>query len=220
MHHMMPNVPLPLRQRRLRDQVYVSLREMIRLGVFPEERAVEQSLAARLNVSRTPLREALFQLCREGVLEDTGRGYRQPALSREDIGDIVELRQMIEPAAAALAVSRATKAAYRALAREAAAERRAHKVHDVEAFIAANSRLRAELLAACGNRRLAQVLDTLGDQIQRLRRRTLHVAENRQATIMYHQRLLAAFREGDPEAARAAMHELLQAARTYYERIW
>ncbi len=61
--------------RVLRDQVYASL-ELIRGGHFPAAGAVEQDLAAQLKVSRTPLREALFQLCREGMLEDIGRGYR------------------------------------------------------------------------------------------------------------------------------------------------
>jgi DNA-binding GntR family transcriptional regulator len=210
----------PIRQPRLRDQIYASLRELVRSGRFPAEGAVEQDLASQLKVSRTPLREALFQLCREGMLEDTGRGYRVPELTRQDINDIVELRRMIEPAAAALVATRADDAAIEALDQQMQAERAAHLAGDFDSFIAANGGFRAALFAACGNARIAQVVSTMDDQIQRLRCRTLDVAENRAVTIGCHERAVAAVRARDPEAASAAMLDLVAAMRSYYETIW
>ena len=213
-------VALPVRQPRLRDQVYESLRELIRLGRFPENGAVEQDLAAQLNVSRTPLREALFQLCREGMLEDAGRGYRLPELSPTDVSEIIEFRLMIEPAAAALAVTRADKAALQALTRELNNEKKAHRAGDIEAFVTSNGRFRTELLKACGNGRVMQTLSGLDDQIQRLRTRTLNVTENRDATLQHHERILQAFKAGDEKAAASAMRDLLVLAQKYYATIW
>lgn len=210
----------PIRQPRLRDQIYASLRDLIRNGRFPAEGAVEQELAAKLNVSRTPLREALFQLCREGMLEDMGRGYRVPELTRQDIDDIVELRRMIEPAAAALVAMRADEAAIEALDQQMRAERAAHLAGDFDGFIAANGGFRAALFAACGNTRIAQVVSTMDDQIQRLRCRTLDVAENRVVTIGCHERTVAAVRARDLDGASAAMLDLVAAMRSYYETIW
>jgi DNA-binding GntR family transcriptional regulator len=210
----------PIRQPRLRDQVYASLRELIRNGHFPAAGAVEQDLASQLKVSRTPLREALFQLCREGMLEDSGRGYRVPELTRQDINDIVELRRMIEPAAAALVATRADDAAVEALDQQMQAERAAHLAGDVDSFIAANGGFRAALLAACGNSRIAQVVSTMDDQIQRLRCRTLDVSENRAMTIGCHERAVAAVRARDADGASAAMLDLVAAMRSYYEAIW
>ena len=213
-------VAMPIRQPRLRDQVYASLREMIRNGWFPADGVVEQDLAAQLNVSRTPLREALFQLCREGMLEDSGRGYRLPELSPKDVSEIIEFRLMIEPAAAALAVSRADKAALQALAREFGNEKKAHKANNVEAFVLSNGNFRTELLKACGNSRILQILSGLDDQIRRLRARTLDVAENRETTLQHHDRMLQAFKSGDEKAANSAMRDLLVLAQKYYATIW
>ena len=209
-----------VRQPRLRDQAYAALRDMLRSGSFPADGAVENDLAAQLNVSRTPVREALFQLCREGFLEDTGRGYRVPELSAADMEEIIELRLMVEPDAAALAVSRAEPAAVRAIKREAENEAKAHRAGDVGAFIAANAAFRMRLLESCGNRRVSQVLGGLDDQIQRLRARTLNVAANRELTIAQHAKVMEALGRRDGDAAARAMRVLLKAARKYYASLW
>jgi len=204
------------RRPRLRDQVYEALRDLLRAGEFPEAGAVENELAAHLNVSRTPVREALFQLCREGMLEDTGRGYRVPELSERDMRDIIETRLMIEPQAAALAVSRADATALAALEGALRAESTAHTTADIAAFAAANSRFRDQLLRSCGNTRISQILGVMDDQVQRLRLRTLAPPENREVTLRGHTAIVAAFRAGDPEAAAAAMREILAAAGRFY----
>jgi DNA-binding GntR family transcriptional regulator len=209
-----------VRQPRLRDQAYEALREMLRHGTFPPDGAVENDLAAQLNVSRTPVREALFQLCREGFLEDTGRGYRVPELNANDVEEIIELRLMIEPDAAALAITRADPAAVRAIKREAESEAKAHRAGDVGSFIAANAAFRMRLLESCGNRRVSQVLGGLDDQIQRLRARTLTVAENRELTIAQHAKVIEALGHRDGDAAARAMRVLLKAARKYYASLW
>jgi DNA-binding GntR family transcriptional regulator len=215
-----PRVMTLVRQPRLRDQAYEALRDMLHHGTFPADGAVENDLAAQLNVSRTPVREALFQLCREGFLEDTGRGYRVPKLSATDMEEIIELRLMIEPDAAALAVTRADTAAIRAIKREAENEAKAHRASDVGAFIAANAAFRMRLLESCGNRRISQVLGGLDDQIQRLRARTLTVTENREFTVAQHAKVIEALGARDSDAAARAMRLLLKAARKYYASLW
>jgi DNA-binding GntR family transcriptional regulator len=215
-----PKVMTLVRQPRLRDQAYQALRDMLRTGTFPPDGAVENDLAAQLSVSRTPVREALFQLCREGFLEDTGRGYRVPELNANDVEEIIELRLMIEPDAAALAIARADPPAVRAIKREAENEAKAHRASDVGAFIAANAAFRMRLLESCGNRRVSQVLGGLDDQIQRLRARTLTVAENRALTIAQHAKVVEALGRRDSDAAARAMRVLLKAARKYYASLW
>jgi len=204
------------RRPRLRDQVYEALRDLLRAGEFPEAGAVESELATHLNVSRTPVREALFQLCREGMLEDTGRGYRVPEPSERDMRDIIETRLMIEPQVTALAVTRADATVRAALEAALHAETTAHAADDVAAFAAANSRFRAQLLRSCGNSRISQILGVMDDQVQRLRLRTLAPPENRQITLTGHTAIVAAFHAGDPNAAAAAMREILAAAGRFY----
>lgn len=210
--------PAVIRQPRLRDQVYAALRDMLRAGTFPPEGAYENDLAIQLNVSRTPVREALFQLCREGMLEDVGRGYRIPELSADDMREIIEMRLMIEPQATAIAVARTDDPGIDALALEVEAEAKAHSAGDVIAFVDANNRFRAKLLEMSQNRRIMQVLAVLDDQVQRLRWRTLNVAANRQITLDRHQAIVEAFRSRNAEAAANAMRDILVAAGRYYEK--
>jgi DNA-binding GntR family transcriptional regulator len=207
------------RHPRLRDQVYDALRELLRSGEFPEAGIVENELAAHLNVSRTPVREALFQLCREGMLEDTGRGYRVPELSEIDMREIVEMRMMIEPQVVALAVERADPAALAALEAELAIEASSHEAGDVAAFASANGRFRAQLLASCSNSRISQILGVIDDQLQRLRLRTLVLAENRLVTLRGHEAILVALRRRDSRAAARSMRNILSAAARFYEKL-
>src|ERR1051326_8702149 len=84
------------------------LREMIVQGRFrPGERIREIPLAAKLNVSRIPLRLALQRLAHEGLLEIRAtRGFVVQQFSRADIWDAIELRGLLEGAAARLAAER------------------------------------------------------------------------------------------------------------------
>lgn len=76
----------------------VSIREMILQGeLVPGERVAEAPVARRLGMSRTPVRQALPSLAREGLLESAGpRGYIVRAIRPVDVGDALDLRGVIE----------------------------------------------------------------------------------------------------------------------------
>src|SRR5262245_61412600 len=86
----------------------LTLREMLVQGKFkPGERIREVPLAARLEVSRIPLRLALERLAHEGFLElRPTRGFVVPEFSTDDIYDAIELRGALEGSAARLAAER------------------------------------------------------------------------------------------------------------------
>ncbi len=89
---------------------YQQIRRWIVEGrLRPDERLVEQRLATELDLSRTPVREALRQLQSEGLVEvEPHRGARVRSLTLADIGDLYELRARLEAMAAELAAERAT----------------------------------------------------------------------------------------------------------------
>ena len=76
----------------------VSIREMILQGeLVPGERVAEAPVARRLGMSRTPVRQALPSLAREGLLESAGpRGYIVRSIRPVDVGDALDLRGVIE----------------------------------------------------------------------------------------------------------------------------
>ncbi len=211
---------MPQRSARLRDQVYAAVRTMLRDGTYPENRLAEEQLALQLQVSRTPVREALFQLCREGVLEDTGRGYRRPALTAQDVREIVELRRLLEPAMARTVAAEASSAVRAEFGSIIGQEEAEAESSDPARFIQANAAFRQLFLASCGNRRIEQIMQIFDDQIAHLRQVTLQPVENRLATLKPHRRFLAALGTRDCEMAAAAMLELLNAAGLYYDTIW
>src|SRR5258708_19995335 len=137
-----------IRSTALRDQVYERMRESIRTGrVRPGDRLQEIGLAEALGVSRTPVREALALLARDGLAEMQGRGFVVTGLSPQDIGHIFELRRLLEPPAVRDAATAATDAGVAALRDAVEQSRKAHEVGDIERFMLANAEFRAAWLA-------------------------------------------------------------------------
>ena len=102
----------------LADSVYQTLRAAIREGAVGEAEPLREGrLAARLAVSRTPVREALQRLTREGLIgHANGKGVAVPALDGRDLEEVYEIRLALEPAAAALAARGASDGELAALA--------------------------------------------------------------------------------------------------------
>src|SRR5579884_3034520 len=98
-------VLMPAAAIQLSDEVVDRLREAILGGLFaPGDRLREEQLAEALGVSRGPVRNALLQLEREGmVVRRRNRGAIVARLSREDLEEVFSLRLAIEPVACAWA---------------------------------------------------------------------------------------------------------------------
>ena len=96
-------------QQQLTDRVCAALREAITSGrLAPEERIKQERIAAELGVSRTPVREALHLLEREGLVRLVPRrGAIVQGFTAADVRELYELRELLEPAAAELATVRA-----------------------------------------------------------------------------------------------------------------
>jgi DNA-binding GntR family transcriptional regulator len=93
------------------DRVYDVVKSMaITYGIRPGERINEVDLARQLNVSRTPLREALNRLATEGFLSTRlNKGFFARSLDPNEVFNLYEFRSAIESATASIACERATK---------------------------------------------------------------------------------------------------------------
>ncbi|UGS39120.1 hypothetical protein DSM104329_05552 [Capillimicrobium parvum] len=93
------------------EEAYDAIRRAILDGTLrPGERIIEQRLAQMLEVSRTPVREALHKLERENLVARSGRGMAVQTFSADEVFDIYDLRAHLESYAARRAASRATPA--------------------------------------------------------------------------------------------------------------
>jgi DNA-binding GntR family transcriptional regulator len=193
--------------------VYAELkRRIMSLELAPGERLYEPALADALEVSRTPLREAIRRLTAENLLEQqpTG-GVVVPRLDPREIAELYEVRASLEALMAREATRRATQDDLAALedilARNAAlvgfaddAMDLGKQIHDVIGRIAANG----------WAIRLHEQID---DQMVRYRVVTNSTQERRDAALQEHRDICAAVASGDHERAATVAFDHVLAAR-------
>jgi DNA-binding GntR family transcriptional regulator len=130
-----PAPPL-VRAESIADKVYALLRREIASGAFrPGGRILEKALAARLGISRTPIREALLKLETDGVVVcNSRRSYNVRVLTVQDVRQIYETLGILEGAAAAAVAPRLTEADVRELRRVNQMMASAAAAPDLQAF--------------------------------------------------------------------------------------
>jgi DNA-binding GntR family transcriptional regulator len=187
--------------------VYRTMRAAIIREIFGGgERLQDRVLAQMLGVSRTPVREALQRLASEGFVENVPRlGLVVAEITSQDIEDIYVMRIALEGLAARLAAERASTSEIEAMTalNEQIAE--ATERGDVAAMTALNKRFHETIYGAARNPRLANLLDTFHDAVQRFRWSTLSVPERARETIEEHRQVVEAIRTRNAaEAERLA----------------
>ena len=199
----------------LSDQVYQTLRDHLRNGkILPGFPLQEVQLAAKLGVSRTPVREALTRLASEGLVTSDGRSFIVPALTLHNVDDIYEVRFLVEPEAVRHVAEQAHDPAALASVMQALEQSvAANKAGDNAAFMDANARFRSAWLALVPNRRLVHAVELYADHVQHLRVLTLDDAKVRNVVLRGLKRIAAALASGDGDAAALAMREHLSEAK-------
>lgn len=201
------------RRVRLSDQAYARLRQRIFDNELPPGyRALEQELARRLRMSRTPLHEALIRLQNEGLVRlEPRRGVTVLPVSTEDMREIYEVVTAVETAAVELLTARRPgEQALAPLNRAVVEMERALAADDLVAWAHADERFHRGLLELCGNHRLGEVGLRFRDQVRRVRMITLGARPKPVASTEAHRATFEAIRVGDVERAR----ELHRAQRT------
>lgn len=152
------------------DKVISELRDLVLSGELqPGERVIELQFAARLGVSRTPLRIAMTELEKEGLLERLpSRGFRVRAFTVDEIADAVDVRGVLEGMAVRLLAERGAPQEVLDRLREAVAEgkrllapaeRDPNVTIDARAWGQINRRFHEILYEGAGNRALIAALE-------------------------------------------------------------
>ncbi len=194
------------------DQALARLKhEIISCRLAPGAHFSEVELSSRYGLARAATRAALTRLAETGLVQPVPRhGFVVTPITLASLKDLFELRLMIEPQATAMAVGRLDPARLRAVN---AAPQLAKTPGDQLAFVDSNRAFHGEIAKAAGNRRLAALLETLADEMQRLVHLGLfgrpgNEANQRDADAQ-HEALIAAFEAGDAKAAeQAARHHI------------
>lgn len=204
-------LPAPAKTQRnsLVERAYQAIKRRIMDNAYPPGlQVLEQELALQLGMSRTPVREALIRLEREGLVEIVPRrGMRVVPISLSDMREIYEVITCLEARAAErLAGRKPAPADIQPMIDAAAAMERALAENDLSAWAAADEHFHTHLLEACGNRRLAQMAGTIADQVHRARMATLRMRPLPSRSNEDHRNLIEAVLAGDAQKAYDIHH--------------
>ena len=174
-------------------------------------------VARQLNVSPTPVREALARLEMDGlVIKEPLRGYSvTPMLDAKSFSDLYDVRRLLEPFAARRAAELRDEKVLRALDRELAEMRRmvgdsggatGSTYHDYREFALQDARFHEAIAGTSGNSLLSDTLRRLRSHLRlyRLYHRYYTMAIGK-ATVLEHEKILASIRGRDGDGAEAAM---------------
>jgi DNA-binding GntR family transcriptional regulator len=201
------------------------LRALILTGEYgPEERLIEEQLAERLGVSRTPVRQALTMLEAEGLVEITpNRGATVCSFSIEDVWDIYDLRAVLEGHAARRAAGRIERRELerlRELSREMEGLPGQFDDHEEEirALVALNQGFHGTIVEASRNRRLERLINRTVEIPLMFKAFYWYTSHERTISNHYHRQILEARENGDADRAEIIMREHVYEGRDFVIR--
>lgn len=183
-------------------QVAHVLRERIISGALPPgARIVERRLCAELNVSRTPVREALKLLRADGLIEiSLHRGAQVTAFTADDTCNLFDAIAAIESRAALRVAERADPALIARLDALHTDVRRHYDNGAIDAYFAANSAVHDTIVAGCGNPELLAVHERLMMRVRRGRYLAILDPDRWTEAVAEHDAMMAALRARNPGA--------------------
>ncbi|WP_335972268.1 MULTISPECIES: GntR family transcriptional regulator [Streptomycetaceae] len=195
------------RKTLISDQVYGLLRQSIVDGELgPNDRVVESEIARRLGVSQAPVREAVKQLAREGLLMHVPRrGHFVVEISSQDAEYARQVREPLERLAARLATQHVTPEQLAALDALVEQMHAAVATNDVSRFRDADIEFHTLISQSAGNPFLARMWEVIEPSLRTLRAIADPLFEGDwHAMADEHGRLVGLLRAGDAEAAAEA----------------
>ena len=210
MGHLSSRSAIPVREH-LRDQVVNALRAALVAGELrPGVVYSAPTLAADLGVSATPVREAMLDLAREGLVEAVrNKGFRITEVTERELDEYTEIRELIEvpTIGRVTAVAGAEQLeALRPLAEEIVEGARKH---DLIAYLEADRRFHLGLLGLAGNAHLVQVVSDLRKRSRLYGLTALDANGQLVESADEHIELLDLMLAGDAEGAQACMRRHL-----------
>lgn len=185
------------------DQAYNLVKQDILSCVLqPGQQIVQSQIAEKYNLGLTPTREALKRLEQEGFVQSVPRfGYIVSPITLSDLQEIFELRLILESAAVRLAVERASDARLAELKELAACRYIYHDRDSYSVYLAENARFHTAIALAAGNRRLADSVAKVLDELTRVFHMALDLRDSADEKVRDHVNLVEAMIARDVDRA-------------------
>ncbi|MGW6389904.1 GntR family transcriptional regulator [Streptomyces sp. NPDC055103] len=205
-------------QERLRDQVGHALRAALIAGELrPGQVYSAPGLAADLGVSATPVREAMLDLAREGLVEPVrNKGFRITEVSERDLDQFTELRTLIEVPTIGRVTRTATREQLEELRPVAEEIVSRAREHDLIGYLEADRRFHLALLSLSGNERLVETVGELRKRSRLYGLTGLDEAGKLVSSAEEHLELLDLMLAGDVHEAEACMSRHLRHVRSLW----
>lgn len=193
---------------------YDRIKEAILTFQFlPNQALVEGELASQLGISKTPVRDALMRLEKEGLVTRVPyKGTYVSDINNQDMANIFTIRIVLEGLAIQLATDLLTEEDFQAMQNLVHQHEEALKNREVAKVSRINSDFHNTIINRCSNTRLQQMLHNLDDHLKRYRLLSISQGMRMDKSVPEHQAILDALRARDPKGAEEAMRNHLTSA--------
>lgn len=198
----------------IRSQVYQILKGRICAGEYPPGFWLqEQELAGSLQVSRSPIREALRRLVADGLAEEIpNKGVFVRRFTPQDIGEIFELRTLLEGYAIRRGNARYSPQQQDVLSGLLRELEAAHAAEDLELYTHLDDQLHLTIVQWCGNRLAAEMYEKVHSMVQQFRIYSLTAPVRFQDSLAEHRAMVEALLRGDCQGAEKINRNHLELA--------
>ncbi len=194
--------PLPLA-----EMAFQVIRDSILEGhLEPGKIYNEIAIAKELGISRTPVREALLKLATHGLITYLPRkGITVNDFTERDLEEIIELRKAIELAAIEKITMAPDSCDFSEAEKALKNQKTALKKKDIRTFLLFDRHFHLTLIKLTRNRRFVEIMENVRDVLQLIAQKILTDEQGLQETILEHEAILNAAKQGDTENARKAV---------------
>lgn len=217
-------MPINKKIEPLYNSAYIQIKKDIMTGRYqPGERLTDKDLADQLGISRTPIREALKQLIKEGLLSNEhNKGVSVFSPTLQDIAEIYVLRSSLEGIAAAICAGNERRKDYLYYMMEQLdISRKAQEEQDIEQLVESNMHFHDLLLRGSESERLKNMVEPLRSKSMLMRFSSLTNKQHSELSVIEHQQIFEMVRQGEMvKAERYTRNHILSAGNRLIKLIY
>jgi DNA-binding GntR family transcriptional regulator len=197
------------------SQAYKELKRIILEHQIPQGGKLnEGEIAAALGISRTPVREAINRLEKEGLVQMfPQRGAFVVQYSEKDVYELFLIRENLEGLAAYLAAEKIGEEDMARLESRLKGFKEPYGRRDIQRYAREDFKFHQDIIMLSGAKRLINLLSTLYDHIRIFRLTPIGLSSRMKTSLAQHRQLIEAFRKGDAEEAGRQMREHIRYVR-------